>query len=705
MRYTILFLLAVVSLGPVLWAVGADVPKRQGGAAPNALPLTQVVLYSSGVGYFEREGQVEGSAKIDLRFKVDDINDLLKSLVVQDFDGGQVAAVNYGSRDPIDKTLKSFGIDLTDNPTLGDLLNQVRGERIEISTPKSVTGTIVGVEKKKRPTGRDDDKVVELEYLNLLTDDGLRAIPLDQVQGLKMLDERLATELRQALEVLATGHDTQKKTVELRFDGQGKRRARVAYVVQTPVWKTSYRLVLSDAGAPYLQGWAIVENTTDEDWDSVRLALISGRPISFIMDLYQPLYAPRPEVQPELYLSLRPQVYGGVMEPPLEEQAKFGALRRERKALPRAMMAAPAPAAPAVAGLPARMGELAESLEVGRGQLGALDLRQGVTAGAGGSVSGELFEYTIKSPVTLARQRSAMLPIVAEEVKGEKLSIYNQSVQPKHPLNGFRLKNTSSLHLMQGPITVFDAGAYAGDARIEDIAPGGERLISYALDLQVEVEPQHKQGPRDLISVALRKGTMIVRRRATDETVYQVRNRDRKEKTVLVEHPFRSDWELKAPKKPAERTRDVYRFAVPVAAGKSDSLRVAEERLIAETIALADVGPNVLMTYIAAPAVSDQAKAALNRVIELRHALEQTRAERARREQRIGEITQEQGRIRENMTRLGQNSDLYNRYVKILDQQETDLEGLRREIERLKDTETKQQQALEKFLLSLDLEG
>src|SRR5207245_5747446 len=134
------------------------------------------------------------------------------------------------------------------------------------------------------------------------------------VQRIRLLNERLDAELRQALEVLATGHDTQKKTVSVRFEGKGQRKVSVAYIAATPVWKTSYRLVLDEEEAPFLQGWAIVENTTDDDWTDVRLALVSGRPISFAMDLYQPLYADRPLVQPETYATLRPQVYGQAMD-------------------------------------------------------------------------------------------------------------------------------------------------------------------------------------------------------------------------------------------------------------------------------------------------------------------------------------------------------------------------------------------------------
>src|SRR5437868_5995979 len=132
------------------------------------------------------------------------------------------------------------------------------------------------------------------------------------------------------------------------------------------------------------------------------------------------------------------------------------------------------------------------SAKLSEGLVHSADMSLGIEAAAEGGVTRELFQYSIKAPVTIDRQKSAMLPIINEKVQGKKLSIYNQSVQPKFPLIGYRLKNSSSLHLMQGPITVFDGGAYAGDARIEDLAPGQERLISYALDLKVEVDPQSK---------------------------------------------------------------------------------------------------------------------------------------------------------------------------------------------------------------------
>src|SRR5262249_303062 len=239
----------------------------------------------------------------------------LKSLVLQDTAGGRISTVNYDNRDPIDKTLKSFAIDLTSNPTMGQLLSQVRGERVDVTTPGepgTIKGIIVGVEKQKKPAGKD--QVVEVEQLNILTQEGLRGVDLGHVQRVQFSRPELEQEFRKALEVLALGHDKLKKTVSLNFLGNGKRGVRVGYITESPIWKTSYALSIGKDGKAdkaYLQGWAIGENTTDEDWSNVQMGLVSGRPISFRMDLYEPLYVPRPLVEPELFASLRPQTYSG----------------------------------------------------------------------------------------------------------------------------------------------------------------------------------------------------------------------------------------------------------------------------------------------------------------------------------------------------------------------------------------------------------
>jgi len=246
-------------------------------------------------------------------------------MVLRDLDGGHIAAVSYDSNAPIERTLRSFAVNLTGNPGFERILNQVRGERVEVAllnaagagVAGNLNGTIIGVEKQRQTVGASRD-TVEVALLNLWCSDGLRSVKLSEVQRVRFVNAHVEREFRQALETLALSHDTQKKAVSIRFVGEGKRRVRVGYVIENPIWKTSYRLVLGQEAAdkPYLQGWAVVENPTDEDWREVRMALISGRPISFQMDLYTPLYVPRPTVVPELFASLRPVTYSGNMPAP-----------------------------------------------------------------------------------------------------------------------------------------------------------------------------------------------------------------------------------------------------------------------------------------------------------------------------------------------------------------------------------------------------
>jgi hypothetical protein len=657
-------------------------------SAADELPVKRVVLFTSGVGFFQREGEVSGDASVEMSFRTEQINDLLKSLVLEDFGGGKIAPVVFGSRDPIERTLKSFAIDLTDNPPLAELLNRMRGIEIEITAPNGIKGVVVGTEVQEQKV---KDEVIRIKVLNLMTEQGLRAIPLEQVQQIRILNPPLDSEFRKALGVLATSHDTQRKPVILSFTGQGKRRVSVGYILEAPLWKTSYRLELPEKKPPFLQGWAIVENTTDEDWKTVNLTLVSGRPISFIMDLYQSLYVPRPTLVPEIYASLKPPTY----ESPVEgKDMEFKAASARAQGLARRVTQLP--------GAPVPMAAAEAAAVPTKANVALAD--SGVSSMAAAAAVGELFQYAIDQPVTVARQKSALLPIVNAPLEAEKLSIYNESVQRKFPLNGLRLKNTTGLHLMQGPITVFEGGTYAGDARIEDLQPKEERLLSYALDLKVEVEPLPEGSTNELTAIQIRKGVIVIRHRLLQTKTYHIRNKATEKRTVLVEYPLRSDWKLIEPPKPVERTPSVYRFQVVVEPGKSEKLTVNEERLTSESVGIINADVNQLLLYSRNRAVSPKVREALEKVVNMRNSLTETQRHVEQVNQQINEIAQEQSRIRENMKVLAQNSELYTRYLKKFDEQETQTEGLREQLRKLRQEAEALQKQLDDDIIGLQLD-
>jgi hypothetical protein len=698
------FAIAVLGAAAPVWAQ----PK-----AAADLPVSRIVLFSSGVGYFQRDGQVSGNAKIDLKFQSQNINDLLKSLVLQDLNGGQVSTVNYDNRDPIDKTLKSFAIDLTDNPSIAKLLDQVRGEGVAISGQDdkggafNVTGTVVGVEKVTKPGGKD--QVIEVQQLNLLTEQGLESHLLPNIQRIRFLKPELETEFHKALQILATGNDKQKKSVTLNFQGNGRRTVRVGYVTEAPIWKTSYRLSVDREGTKdkvFLQGWAIVENTTDEDWNNVRLGLISGRPISFRMDLYQPIYLQRPEVQLELFSSLTPQAYqGGIAlsksnaasDPRQRNEGLDGMQRESQRGVAmggrgaggfaggRPMAAAPAPAMSDMAGA-------------------ALDFRSSVASAAVATELGEYFKYEIEQPVNLARQKSSLLPIAQGPVEASKISIFNEHVHAKFPLLGLRVKNTTGLHLMQGPITVYEGGVYAGDARISDFQPNETRLISYAVDLGTEVVAETPRSAEELVSVKIVKGVMQATHKTRFTKRYLIKNRSEHERTVLVEHPYRAEMTLVTPENPAERTRDAYRFEVKVKPNEQASLEVIEDWKRREDVVMTNLPDQRIVILLKQSSISPKVKEALQNALKLKGELEGTQKEIQAENNALKVIEQDQSRMRANMERVPQTSEAYKRYLKKFDDQETEIEKRRAAITGLQAVANKQSKAYEDFLTNLNVE-
>jgi hypothetical protein len=621
--------------------------------------------------------------------------------------------VAYDSHDPVEKTLQSFAINLNGNPSFAAILDQARGEKVEVTLqqsaaaqPGTLTGAVLGTETQKQPAGKD--AVADVQVLNLWCAEGLRAVKLSDVQRVRFLNPVLEGEVRKALEALAQGHDAQKKGVSLSCSGKGERELRVGYVVEAPVWKTSYRLVLNKEGKPFLQGWAIVENPSDEDWQRVGMALVSGRPISFRMDLYDPLYAPRPLVEPELFASLRPPTYEGDMS----------RMRGGKPVTAAAGAAAPADAAaaalahppPAAEAPPGPGGGGGYSLRSPRGEglrremAETMDLQRGVQSAATAQQLGDSFEYVLDKPVNLPRQKSALLPIVNKEVEGQRVSIYNPATHPKFPLLGLRFKNTSGLHLMQGPITVFEGSSYAGDSRVMDLQPNEERLLSYAVDLGTEVETVNDNPKHTLTKVKAAKGVLYTTTRQVEGKTYRAVNRSGQDRTLLIEHPYRPDFRLTSKDQPAERARDVYRFELKISAGHNASETVTEERDLVSQVQLSNADDNSIRVFLQSDVTSPKVKEALRHVMELKGKVEGTRQDLAHAQQQLGDIERDQQRIRANLKETPPTAEAYKKYLAKLDSQETEVDHLRDRIKKLQDEQLAQQKDYDSFLANLDAE-
>jgi hypothetical protein len=547
-----------------------------------------------------------------------------------------------------------------------------------------LSGTILGVESRAKSAEKG---AAEVPVLNLLTGATIRAVELPSITTLSLEDAQLQEELTKALGALVQARDQDKKPVTINFAGTGDRRVRIGYVVETPVWKTSYRLLLDDRGSRgRIQGWAIVENQTESDWNDVSLSLVSGRPISFTMDLYQPLYATRPVVAQEQFAGLRPQVYqGGITA------AADAASKPSQGRIPPAQRRVGYDAN----GNPVAL-QLSEVVTTGVGggnAAPALDAASSVAAMASAGRLGELFQYTVPD-VTLARQKSAMLPIVTDSVEVERLSIYNRAVLASNPLNGVRLHNTTGKHLLQGPVTVLDGAGYAGDARIDNLPPGQSRLLSYGIDLDVVVDPSKSTTASAIRTARLNRGVLSLQRKMEFSQDYAIENKGAKDKTIVVEHPVRAGWTLASTPAPFETTPSVYRFKVPVAAGKSATFTVKQEIVMSEAVTIATEDTATLLMYATTSAIPGPVRDALAKAVDLKRAVDNAAAEVQRRSQQITEITVEQNRIRENMKTVAPSTSYYTRLLEKLNEQESSIERLQRERD---DWTTRREEARRQF--------
>jgi hypothetical protein len=296
------------------------------------------------------------------------------------------------------------------------------------------------------------------------------------------------------------------------------------------------------------------------------------------------------------------------------------------------------------------------------------------------------------------------LPIVQKDVEATRVSVYNPAVHAKFPLLGLKLKNTTGLHLMQGPVTVFEGSTYAGDARIQDLQPNEDRLLTYAIDLGTEVEAKAKTPPGRITKVTAKKGLLYSTTKLREERAYHAVNRSQTDRTLLVEHPYRPEFTLANDLKPAERTRAQYRFELTLPAGKAGDLEVVEERDLVQTVQLTNADEQQVRLFLQQSVLSNAVRQALEKAVGLRGELAAVQREHQQVQRQLTQIEQDQGRLRANLKEMPPTAAAYKRYLEKFDQQETQIEQLQAQRQQLQDQEHRQRQGYEAFLMSLEVE-
>lgn len=690
------------------------------------LPVTRVILYKNGVGYFEHSGQVRGSQDVHVDFTTAQLNDVLKSLTVLDLGKGRITGVSYNSAAPLERRLGSLRLPVGENPTTAQFLDALRGARVEIHNGSSTaTGRLLSIEEREvirdgpKSDAGDEEKSgreIGLTQISLVSDSGeVRIFDLTPSTTVRVVEKDVNDEVGKYLGLVASTRDQDVRRMTISTAGDGERNLLVSYISEVPVWKSTYRIVIPNDGKPLLQGWAIVDNTVGEDWDNVELSLVAGAPQSFVQELSQPYYTRRPVVALPENAMLTPQTHEATMESMAENAPP-------PPAAPSAGVVGGVPGGVAggVMGAPLKERAMASPSRItstGMGRLGlpeapprpdateiAENLESGTTVGKTQEL-GDLFEYKLNDPVTIRKNQSALVPILQSRIDAEKVSVWNPS--ESSVLRALWLDNTSSLTLDGGSFNVLEGDAFAGEGLMDAIKPGEKRLLSYAADLGVLVDAKEKGENQHVTKVVIAHGTMTQTTQERQECTYTIRNRDTEKRVLVVEHPARPGWKLTDGETPAESSTSYHRFRIPLDPKKTTTLVVKEYRPVTNRYLITNLTDGELKIFLDQKMINPEVEKALRRIVAQKNDIAVIDAVITGRRSQVSSISEDQQRVRENMKALKGSTEekaLIERYVRELNEQEDRVQSLRREITEMQQKRDAAQSALNGMVEALQMD-
>lgn len=463
---------------------------------PGVLPLERVRMYETGVAYFERGGAMHSGSELQLPVPAAHLDDALKTLVVLS-PGGQarVSGVAFASSVSDGAARALAGLPEEGEVVMGYevVLRSLEGQRVEVSGKgiARVRGRLVEVEGPLPvpPVAKGETAApVEPQWnLVVLDEDGsLRRMKTDEVEQVRPLEAGAAERIELASSSLSRQGAQRNHDLSLAVERSG--RVELGYVAEAPVWRTSYRVVLTDDGQALMQAWALVHNDTDEAWKDVQIELANGEPTSFLFPLAAPRYARRELRAPEVDLYTVPQL---ALETP-DGMWADGTGQAWGYGYGSGSIGA---GGMGLVGRGAGGGGTAHG-SIGLGQAGSVSggsLELGDLADfaqADGSESEAQFVYHLRDPIDLEAHHSALVPVFAQAVDAQSVTLFYEDGES--PMHGLRLVNSTPQSLPAGTVALFADGGFAGEATLDRLKPGEPRYLSFGRDLDVELSREEK---------------------------------------------------------------------------------------------------------------------------------------------------------------------------------------------------------------------
>jgi hypothetical protein len=621
------------------------------------------------------------------------MNDVLKSLFVLDTsEKGFISSISYDAALDTSQLLKSIMLNVPDRDSFSSLVTQIKGAKVSLTIGSSdkVSGTIMGIEfvEKSNKEGKITEKL-----LALLRDDVVIVkIPFAEINSLDILNEDLKKDLKFFLDTIIAGKKKDAKKIVINCESGGddavERQIIVSYIRESPVWKTSYRLIMSKQQALeekcLLSGWCMVENTTNQDWEDIELSLVAGMPVSFIYDFYRPIFIDRPRIQPPRVLSARPtEIEEGLETQRYEDYAKAPMPAKKGKKVMKEKAPMEQRLSRVASGAAMDMkseitgfmddGELLDKLE-GQTQTQTKDL-------------GELFEYNITNLVSIKRKHSALVPILTEEIKARKILLYNKNEHDKNPNACLEITNNTNLTLERGPVTIIYDNNLAGEAIIPFLNKEDTRLLNYAVEQAVIITYEYKSENLKVHKVSIGGSYCYEYYFTNSFTFYKIKNKTNEEKILYLDHPKSSGYKIKESPVEPEETPNYWRFKITLKPKDAIKFDIKEHSEQYSSYYLWNWNKDDLLKkisfYIERNFIDNKMESELKELANVIGNLNDTNDKKNKLEEERNQMSDEQSRIRENIKALGkstQESALREKYVKKFSVQEERFEKITAEI-------------------------
>ena len=606
-----------------------------------------VLLSSGGLAEIVRTVDLaDGENRLALEIPADQADDVLKSLLVSD-PGGAIVSVTLDGANSVSEAFKRLPLKREDLASTATIAAAMTGHVATIGdgAGHKAGGVILGVGKVPRAT---EGQPIELPAVTLRQDDGSFAeVLLGPGASIVFADKDLQRRIDAAISAVGAAADTNFRTLSIETMGKGARTVRLSYVVAAPVWKAAYRIVPAEGGKSRVQGWAVLENGSGDDWSDVQLTLSSANPVALrqrLVDMYWRERRDAPLLLP-----------GGPVDLLVDGAAAGGAFKAAEM---ESMADLPTAAAPDMMAMRTQAMPAPPAPSRGPDMV---------------SVEGDVgVSFTLPQPVTLKAGATLTVPIIDADLDADVVSLWRDG-SGSAPQAAVFLSNTTGKSVPPGIFTVYGKDGYLGDAQVAGIPPGEKRFAAFAADPKTRIT-SGRDNRETIVGFSARDGVLTVKRSLAWTTVYHIAAPKEEARAVMIDHARIGGTEVTSDGEVVSSEPERLRLRTDVAAGAAKDIRVTETRADAEAVHLSDAPSDTLLFYAstrgADPAIVEKLKAIAaikTRVADAERAIE--RAERT-----VTRQAEEQERIRANLAALPETSDSAKSYIAKLARSEKAIE-------------------------------